>query len=49
MENQKQWYANKDLYEMLKCFKQEVTELRLEMRETKTLIRNYNELRENIN
>ena len=43
------WYSNKDLYEMMEGFKKEVTELRIEMKETKTLIRDYNGLRKNIN
>ena len=43
------WYSNKDLFEMLEGFKKEVTDLRLEMNETKTLIRDYNGLRANIN
>lgn len=50
MEREKeQWYSNKELFEMLEGFKREVTDLRLEMKETKTLIRDYNGLRENIN
>ena len=43
------WYSNKDLFEMMEGFKKEVTELRIEMKETKTLIRDYNGLRKNIN
>lgn len=43
------WYSNKELFEMMEGFKKEVTDLRLEMRETKTLIRDYNGLRKNIN
>jgi len=34
---------------MMEGFKKEVTELRIEMKETKTLIRDYNGLRKNIN
>ncbi len=45
----KQWYTNKDLFEMIQDFTKEVTELKNEMTETKTLIRDYNGLRENIN
>ena len=43
------WYSNKDLFEKMEGFKKEVTELRIEMKETKTLIRDYNGLRKNIN
>lgn len=46
---EKEWYGNKELFEMLNGFKKEVSDLRLEMRETKTLIRDYNGLRQNIN
>jgi len=46
---QKQWYSNKDLLEMLNELKEDISELRLEMKETKTLIRDYNNLRENVN
>lgn len=44
-----EWYNNKELFEMIDGFKKEVTDLRLEMKETKTLIRDYNGLRKNIN
>ena len=46
---QDNWYSNKELFEMMEGFKREVTDLRIEMRETKTLIRDYNGLRKNIN
>lgn len=46
---EEQWYSNKDLFEMINKFKTEVENLRLEMRETKTLIRDYNGLRKSIN
>lgn len=46
---QDNWYSNKELFEMIDGFKNEVTDLRLEMRETKTLIRDYNGLRKNLN
>lgn len=45
----KQWYSNKDLLEMLNELKKDISELRIEMKETKTLIRDYNNLRENVN
>ncbi len=44
MENQN-WYSNKDIFEMLENFKNEIVELRMEMQETKLLIRDYNDLR----
>ena len=43
------WYSNKELFEMIDEFKADVIDLRLEMKETKTLIRDYNGLRKNIN
>lgn len=49
MEDKNQWYSNKDLFEMIAEFKKEVETLRLEMNETKTLIRDYNGLRDTIN
>lgn len=49
MTEKEQWYSNKDLFEMLETFKKEVTGLRMDMNETKTLIRDYNGLRQSIN
>lgn len=43
------WYSNKDLFEMIDKFKEEVNDLTIEMKETKMLIRDYNGLRKNIN
>ena len=43
------WYSNKDLFEMIDKFKEEVNDLTVEMKETKMLIRDYNRLRKNIN
>ena len=43
------WYSNKELFEMVEDLKGDMTDLRLEMKETKTLIRDYNGLRQNIN
>ena len=48
MEKQN-WYSNKELFEMLEELKKDITSLRIEMNETKTLIRDYNSLRESIN
>jgi DNA repair exonuclease SbcCD ATPase subunit len=42
------WYDNKQLYEMLQTVKQDISEMRKEMAETRTLIRDYNGLREKI-
>ena len=43
------WYSNKELFEMIDKFKEEVNDLTVEMKETKMLIRDYNGLRKNIN
>lgn len=43
------WYSNKELFEMIDKFKEEVNGLTVEMKETKMLIRDYNGLRKNIN
>lgn len=48
MEKQN-WYSNKELFEMLEELKKDIISLRIEMNETKTLIRDYNSLRESIN
>lgn len=40
-----EWYNNKELYEMLQQLKQDIVDLRKEMTETRTLIRDYNGLR----
>ena len=42
------WYDNKQLYEMLQVVKQDISDMRREMAETRTLIRDYNGLREKI-
>lgn len=42
---EKEWYSNKDLYEMLQGLKDDISTLRKEMTETRTLIRDYNSLR----
>ncbi|NLY46809.1 MAG: hypothetical protein GX053_12610 [Tissierella sp.] len=49
MGEKEQWYSNKELFEMMNDFKGEVSGLRLEMKETKMLIRDYNGLRDTIN
>lgn len=43
------WYSNKDLFEMVEGLKKEITALSLQMRETKTLIRDYNDIRGTLN
>ena len=43
------WYSNKELFEMIDKFKEEVNDLTVEMKEMKMLIRDYNGLRKNIN
>lgn len=47
MEKQN-WYSNKELFEMMEELKGDMTDLRLEMKETKTLIRDYNGLRKDV-
>jgi len=49
MANNQNWYSNKELFEMLEAVKNDITDLRLDIKETKTLIRDYNGLRKNIN
>jgi hypothetical protein len=39
------WYDNKSLFEMLQEVKADISEMRTEMAETRTLIRDYNGLR----
>lgn len=42
------WYDNKALYEMFQQLKSEISDMRKEMAETRTLIRDYNGLREKV-
>jgi prefoldin subunit 5 len=42
------WYDNKELYEMLQGLKADITELSKEMAQTRTLIRDYNGLRQKV-
>lgn len=46
---QQSWYSNKELFEMMQGVTKEISSLRLELNETKTLIRDYNGLRETAN
>ena len=42
------WYDNKDIYEMMQEVKQDMAALREEMAATRTLIRDYNLLRQKL-
>ncbi len=42
------WYDNKDIYEMLQEVRQDISSLRQEMAATRTLIRDYNSLRQKL-
>ena len=42
------WYDNKDIYEMLQEVRQDMSALREEMAATRTLIRDYNSLRQKL-
>lgn len=48
IEQEKDWYTQKELVTMIQDVKEEMHELRLEMRETKMLIRDYNNLRKRL-
>lgn len=47
MEEQ-QWYSNKELFELINHIKQDFTELRMEMSETRRVIKKYNGLYEKV-
>lgn len=47
-KTKKDWYTNKELFEMMQDLKEEITETRSEMCETKMLIRDYNGLRQRV-
>ncbi|HOE20982.1 MAG TPA: hypothetical protein PKJ69_08490 [Spirochaetota bacterium] len=42
------WYNNKTIYEMLQKVKDDISQLRQDMAETRTLIRDYNNLRQKV-
>lgn len=42
------WYSGKEIADMFLGMKEDIAQLRVEMRETKTLIRDYNGLRKRI-
>ena len=44
-ERREQWYSNRELFEMIQTWKDDVKELRQEMRETKAMIHQYNDLK----
>lgn len=49
MQNEEhQWYTNRELFEMLHSMNKDFADLRLEMRETRNLIKSYNGLREEL-
>jgi hypothetical protein len=45
---QKEWYNNKELYEMFQQLKLDMADLSKEIAETRTLIRDYNGLRQKV-
>jgi tetrahydromethanopterin S-methyltransferase subunit G len=48
-EQEKQdWYSGKEIAKMFAAMAEDISDLRLEMRETKTLIRDYNGLRKRL-
>ena len=47
-ETSKEWYSNKDLFEMIRQLKDRMDELSNELARTTTLIRDYNSLRTNL-
>jgi DNA repair exonuclease SbcCD ATPase subunit len=46
--DENQWYTNKELFEMLNGMQKDFTDFRVELQETRTLIKSYNGLREEI-
>ncbi len=46
---EEQWYNNKELFEKIEDLSEDISNLRIEMKETKTLIRDYNGLRASVN
>lgn len=47
-QEQREWYSGKEIADMFLGMKEDISQLRVEMRETKTLIRDYNGLRKRI-
>lgn len=48
MPERNQWYTNKDLFEQINAMQSEFKDFRAEMKETRTMIRQYNGLREEL-
>lgn len=42
------WYSNKELFEKIDALYKEISELRTDLESTRTLIRDYNNLREKV-
>lgn len=47
-DGNQQWYSNKELFEQILSMKEDFNQLRLEMRQTREIIKKYNGLREKI-
>jgi hypothetical protein len=47
-QKKQEWYSGKEIADMFLGMKQDISDLRVEMRETKTLIRDYNGLRKRL-
>lgn len=47
-EQHKQWYSNKELFELIQQTKDGNQQLRLEMQETRAMIKKYNGLRDEV-
>ena len=47
-QEKQDWYSGKEIADMFLGMKEDIHQLRLEMRETKTLIRDYNGLRKRL-
>ncbi len=47
-QERQDWYSGKEIADMFSGMKEDINELRVEMRETKTLIRDYNGLRKRL-
>src|SRR5699024_292355 len=45
---EEQWYSNKDLFEQITAIQNDFKDLRVEMKETRAIIRQYNGLREEL-
>jgi len=43
--SEKEWYGNKELFEMIRDLTEEIRSVKIEMHETRIIIKEYNELR----